>query len=74
MMRAYNMYCSLHLINVHIKKIQITIHQNRDTLLFVSVYFLSVLHLQYEHILLTSEYLEEISRKELDRITFYRKY
>jgi hypothetical protein len=29
------------------------------------VYFLSVLHLQYEHILLTSEYLEEISRKEL---------
>jgi hypothetical protein len=38
------------------------------TLLFVSVYFLSVLHLQYEHILLMSEYLEEISRKELYRI------
>jgi hypothetical protein len=29
------------------------------------VYFLSVLPLQYEHILLTSEYLEEISRIEL---------
>ena len=29
------------------------------------MYFLSVLHLQYEHILLTSEYLEQISRKEL---------
>jgi hypothetical protein len=27
-----------------------------------------VLHLQYEHILLTSEYLEEISRNELYRI------
>ena len=25
MVRAYNMYCSLHLINVHIKKIQIII-------------------------------------------------
>jgi hypothetical protein len=25
MVRAYNMHCSLHLINVHIKKIQITI-------------------------------------------------
>jgi hypothetical protein len=40
----------------------------RDTLLFVSEYFLSVLHLQYELISLTSEYLEEISRKELYRI------
>jgi hypothetical protein len=39
-----------------------------NTLLFVSVYFLSVLHLQYELISLTSEYLEEISRKELYRI------
>ena len=30
---AYNMYCSLHLINVHIKKIQITIlhFKNRFT-------------------------------------------
>jgi hypothetical protein len=25
MVHAYNMYCSLHLINVHFKKIQITI-------------------------------------------------
>jgi hypothetical protein len=34
MVRAYNMYCSLHLINVHIKKIQITIllFKNRFTI------------------------------------------
>jgi hypothetical protein len=50
MVRAYNMYCLLHLINVHIKQIQITIQ------------------LQYEHILIKSEYLEENSRKELFRI------
>ena len=34
MVHAYNMYCSLHLINVHIKKIQITIllFKNRFTI------------------------------------------
>jgi hypothetical protein len=34
MVRAYNMYCSLHLINVHIRKIQITIllFKNRFTI------------------------------------------
>ena len=62
MKRAIHIICMHHFLYFESHKKN---HQNRDTLLFVSVYFLSVLHLQYEHILLTSEYLEEISRKEL---------
>ena len=61
MKRAIHIICTHHFLYFES-------HKKRDTLLFVSVYFLSVLHLQYEHILLTSEYLEEILRNELYRI------
>jgi hypothetical protein len=67
-MNINQMKRAIHIIYTHYFFIFREPYQNRDTLLFVSVYFLSVLHLQYEHILLTSEYLEEISRKELYRI------
>ena len=64
MKRAIHIICTHHFLYLesHKKIIKTETHYS------VSVYFLSVLHLQYEHILLTSEYLEEISRKELYRI------